>query len=327
MKINIVIVFNHPYEPNIEILQSYYASKFSSVFFLSPFYNGDSDNVIPIYRGSFDHASFICDTIRFPEISNCDYMLITHDDVLINPVINQNNLFEKLNLSESVDGFVPHIRKLSENIAGWDWTAGSLLKLLDSKNPIFGTGHPGARYAEELINGSSAAKKNWLKICGQFGKTEYFLQGDTGRKTSGCFALRGQAHPLSALLAESATDYLMGSQGRERRAIQIGFPLLTSGSMADFVLLSSSVYKKYLHAVGVFNALGLFTEISTAMALACSCENLESLSNHKELYRWVNGSQGRLYEDTANIINAFDSGAIAVHPVKLSKNNPIKMLS
>ena len=50
--LTLVIVFNHRYDKNIAALEKIYRKKFFNIKFLVPFYNGDREDVIPIYENS-----------------------------------------------------------------------------------------------------------------------------------------------------------------------------------------------------------------------------------------------------------------------------------
>ncbi len=51
-KIALVIIYNHQYNKNIDILERIYKGRFSHIYHLIPFYQGDKENVIPVYDAS-----------------------------------------------------------------------------------------------------------------------------------------------------------------------------------------------------------------------------------------------------------------------------------
>jgi len=53
MKAALILIYNHRYDKNIEILEKIYSKRFSVIFHLVPFYDGNRDNVIPVYENSY----------------------------------------------------------------------------------------------------------------------------------------------------------------------------------------------------------------------------------------------------------------------------------
>src|SRR5438309_2566399 len=52
-KAALIIVFNHRYDKNIPLLETLYEGRFSNIYYLVPFYDGEKENVIPVYENSF----------------------------------------------------------------------------------------------------------------------------------------------------------------------------------------------------------------------------------------------------------------------------------
>ena len=46
-RVALIIIYNHQYNKNIDILERIYNGRFSNIYHLVPFYNGEKQNVIP----------------------------------------------------------------------------------------------------------------------------------------------------------------------------------------------------------------------------------------------------------------------------------------
>ena len=51
-KVALIIIYNHKFDQNIDVLEKLYQGSFSHVYHLVPFYTGKKVNVISIYENS-----------------------------------------------------------------------------------------------------------------------------------------------------------------------------------------------------------------------------------------------------------------------------------
>lgn len=320
VKIAAVVLFNHPFEKNIPPLRQLYEGRFSDCLFVSPFYRGEEADVVPTYRSSFYHGSYVCDAIGRLRDVDCEYVLVIHDDVLLNPKINQDNLLGLLGLEGGLDAFVPHFRRVSTNINDWDWTLGTLLRLVDEKNPLCGTGYPGLQFLTDTIKTSPYGLANLEHHFGPHLETKYFRPTEAGPRPSNFYAHRGRTHRTTYELVASATNYLMRESDKSQPFIKLPFPLITTGSMGDFLLIKKERLDTYAHYVGMMSSAGMFTEVGIPLSLLCACPQVESLPHHTRAFRWAMGPNRLQYESEARIEEDFANGeALALHPVKLSR--------
>lgn len=98
-KTGLVVLYNHNYEKNIDLLFKLYRPQFSAIRQLMPFYRGDRDDVISVFGNSFIFHSYIAQARHQLEQMPCDDILIIGDDLLLNPELNECNIHEKLNIS------------------------------------------------------------------------------------------------------------------------------------------------------------------------------------------------------------------------------------
>jgi hypothetical protein len=113
-KTALLVLFNHRYDKNIPILRSLYASKFSVVRFLVPFYDGDDEDVIPVYNNSKYFQGFFASSYNQIKELDVDRYLIVADDMIINPAINSDSVCDVLNIGEH-DNFISNVWPLHSN--------------------------------------------------------------------------------------------------------------------------------------------------------------------------------------------------------------------
>lgn len=114
LKTALLVVFNHRYDKNIPILRSLYASQFSVVRFLVPFYDGGDEDVIPVYNNSRYFQGFFASSYNQLKDLDFDRFLIVADDMIVNPAINSDSVCDILNIGEN-DNFIPYIWPLHSN--------------------------------------------------------------------------------------------------------------------------------------------------------------------------------------------------------------------
>lgn len=80
LQIALIIVFNHRYDQNIKILETIYNGRFTNIYFLVPFYDGDKENVISVYGNSYYYSKLYSSGLQVffkEEYSHYFLLLIT----------------------------------------------------------------------------------------------------------------------------------------------------------------------------------------------------------------------------------------------------------
>lgn len=90
-RVALVFIFNHRYDKNIDVLENIYKDRFSDIYHLVPFYTGDKENVIPVYENSFYFQGYIAQGFKQFQKECYDHYLFVADDLILNPLINENN--------------------------------------------------------------------------------------------------------------------------------------------------------------------------------------------------------------------------------------------
>src|SRR5882672_7140544 len=106
VKACLIIVFNHRYDKNIPVLEKIYSGRFSHIYFLVPFYNGDHPNVIPVYESSHYFQSFFAQGYSRFFSEEFTHYIFLGDDCILHPSINENNILQQTGLAAGAD-FIP----------------------------------------------------------------------------------------------------------------------------------------------------------------------------------------------------------------------------
>ena len=93
-KIALLIIYNHRYDKNIEPLEQIYAGRFSYIYHIVPFYDGQKENVIPVYESSFYFEGYIAQCFQHLKDKGFTHYFFVADDLMLNPLITEQNLFE-----------------------------------------------------------------------------------------------------------------------------------------------------------------------------------------------------------------------------------------
>ena len=114
----LIIIYNHQYNANIEILERIYGDKFDDIYHLVPFYNGEKTNVIPVYECSYYFQGYIAQGFKKFYKSKYEHYFFVADDMILNPQINQYNYKKKLKLNLN-SCFLPNFITLHERKTWW----------------------------------------------------------------------------------------------------------------------------------------------------------------------------------------------------------------
>src|SRR6185437_3214261 len=117
-KVALIIIYNHQYNKNIEIVERIYKNRFSTIYHLVPFYNGDKSNVIPVYESSYYFQGYVSQGFKSFFNEGYSHYFFVADDMILNPVINENNYREHLALSED-SNFISRLSTIDEAKRYW----------------------------------------------------------------------------------------------------------------------------------------------------------------------------------------------------------------
>ena len=296
MAVALIIIYNHKYEKNIEILEDIYKNKFSNIYHLMPFYSGDKANVIPVYESSYYFQGYIAQGLKFFYNETYEHYFFVADDMILNPIINENNYSYFFNIDNSTS----FIQSLSSLPAG-NWqhnrkaiTYNPYSSGVEIKNEI-----PEADATQKIVENLRINNKKFIF------RNTYFFNRD--------YSIRNCINQV--------INYLFDRKILATNLNKLKYPLILSYS--DFFIVSSKSIKKFAHYSGVFAATNLWVELAIPTALALSAEKIatedKALLKGKAL--WGEDVQKELHKYNFNLkklINEFPKGYIFLHPIKLS---------
>jgi hypothetical protein len=304
-KVALIIIYNHQYNKNIDILEQIYNDRFSNIYHLVPFYNGDKSNVIPVYDCSFYFQGYVAQGFKSFFKEEFEHYFFIADDLILNPIINEKNYTEHLKLNIN-SCFLPGFFNLHDIKDYWT----HLIKAYYYNINVSGV------EAENQIPEYNVA----LEIFKNFGldiKPLKFEQiWDKPKKPS------IKDYKLKTI--RKYTRYLIRKLRNKNKHFNLSYPLV--GSYADIFVISSDSIKQFCHYCGVFSSTRLWVEIGLPTSMVLSAKEIitekdlklqgEALWSEKQ-YKILDKYDNKLQ----NLLTDFPKDLLYLHPIKLSKWN------
>ncbi len=312
-----MIIYNHKYPQNVPIINHIYGDRFSHIYHLMPFYQrpggerGDKkeeQNIIPVYDNSFYFQGYVAQGFRHYYQEDAPHYIFIADDLMLNPLINENNYADYFNLSEN-SGFVETLYPLNKlfDPEAKDW--GSSLLGYE-----FNIGVPGLEEMRELPSAVDANKKF----------QELGLSAPNfNPKADGIIP----GIKLSSLHTSSrkSLKYLAVKIVKIRNKIKPYKPSypLARGSSDIFIVPGLTIHKFCCYC-GIFAAANLFVEIAipTIMALVSDeiilekdIANKVGLNHNPSEVARILAQHGN---DPEKLFNNWQSEHLYIHPIKPS---------
>ena len=301
-KVVLIIIYNHQYNKNIDILENIYRSRFSNIYHLVPFYNGEKQNVIPVYEGSYYFQGYISQGFKSYFKEEYTHYFFVADDLLLNPIINENNYAEHLKLNTNTC-FIPGFITLHERKDQWTRLGDAFrwninFSGVEAKNQL-------PDYETALLK----FKKFDLAIkplsFNQIWQKPTSIKSLGNRVSENCIYV-----------------YRYFKNKIKKKSYPLSYPMV--GGYSDIFVVSSDAVKEFCHFCGVFAATELFVEIALPTSLALSAKEIvteKDLKLHgKALWTEEELKELDKYEwSLKKFLAEFPSNYLYVHPVKLSK--------
>lgn len=331
-KICLCILMNHPFPGNIPLLRKIYEGRFSTIRFFIPFERLDEDDVLTVYRGSYTHAAYLTDHMHELAMIDCDYFLVLHDDVLLNPYLSEATFRELFPIGPD-DGFIAGFHAPGSGLAHWIWFFGFVQKLLYPKSILFGAGVETESLGKYLPSPEALAAKfkaakvdpqRYVRLSLRSGAdvkrqpSRALFHGLAERLTVDALQAKVDAACWTAVLALTSALDETTAMDRSRKALRsrrskrlkLPFPVVTAANFSDLYIVPRSRFASYAHYVGVTAAANLFVELVVATLLVACCEKVWTAA---ELDLDAAGLQ--VPRELSSLENR---RCLAMHPVKLS---------
>jgi hypothetical protein len=301
MKSALAVIYNHRFDRNIPVIDRLYEKRFDHIRQIAPFYDGESQNVIPTYYGAYSFNGFFADyfdSVDLPE--DITHVTFIGDDLLLNPSLNMSNIVQELDLGPN-DGYIKELNSLTSYSTSWHSL--SCIKALQNERNF--QWKPHLPPIEEAIK--------------RFEKYGYVDRAYRFWDVRPITRLKKRGFTIWNLyrLFGNYLDLLYKPNRHP------AYPLF--GGYSDFVVVPVSISRDFSRLCRVFAAARVFVEVAlpSALALACEyvkCENEVSWSG-LELWRvdQVEGLEERHRRNLTELLSGMNSDRLYIHPIKLSK--------
>lgn len=315
MKVCLVVIFNHRYDKVLPKLRQIYHSRFKTIRFLMPFYDGDDTDVIPVFESSYSFQGYVAQAAKDLQQLDCDTYFFVADDMFLNPELNEFNLDTRLGVEKGKS----YCESISQANLSMHWDKGRVMQSIHTFKPFYYQTY--VNYESELMlpfDAFNKAKKygyaDW-----KLAKGYKYAGPPISRIIQYCnnilFLLRwlGHIYPRTITNLERAW----------KRRNEFPYPLFMGYS--DWFILSKEDLMPVAHAFGVMSGMKVFVEIAipTVMFLYCKKLGLAKELKLRGKAVWTN-EEKRAIEDKnernlANLEKNFPSGYMYLHPVKMSR--------
>ena len=328
-KVALIIIFNHRFDKNIPVLEELYLSRFSAIFHLVPFYDGDKPNVIAVYESSFYFQGYISQGFKSFFSQQFEHYIFVADDMILNPNINEHNYQEVFSLSKE-SSFIPELFTLN------NYANNETLRF-----------HPHVSFKDRILSQKHKKPKKLL-----WNRTSEAIQYDPQKEGVEGFkelpsydaALNiirdhgidlnpvleyDDVHSCPAISIKDISDLFTYAKGKiQNKTYTLRYPVVASYS--DLVIVSADAIKRFVQYCGVFAATELFVEFAIPTALLLSSRKVitEPALSKRGLIYWVyTDKQKEIYErdmmrydyNLQQLIKNFPADKLYIHPVKLSR--------
>lgn len=287
-KIALMVIYNHRYDRNIPRIEELYRNRFSNIFHIIPFYDGNKDNVISVYDSSYYFQNYIAQAYQQIKKMEFTHYFIVADDMILNPRINENSLWNEMGLLPHECYIsrltIPQIRK-----DFWYW----LPDLMKYK-----------------IEQSGVEIKNILPSLEEAKK-----QFDLHKIPYSRIPIKRLLPPNWNILKERVIKKLPLSR-------ELKYPLV--GGYSDILMITSDVMPKFCQYCGAFAATKLFVEIAIPTSIVLSSKVFKTdVDLGIKRGDWASNVIDEMVKDChfsiSQLLEKFPEGYLYLHPIKLSR--------
>ncbi len=313
----LVVIYNHQYNRNIDIVERIHARRFGAIFHVVPFYNGSRPNVIAVHESSHFFQGYIAQALPRIDNGRFKHFLFVADDLILNPAIDETNYTHHFGI-DSGSSFFPEFTPLHRSQPYWERLAEACAWRMKS---------PGVEASGQLPSVMVARER-----FAQAGLEMHALQAEhIWRKPS----LRELVWRLRQRDFEGLLEgLLIRRKIAEGLSFELQYPLV--GGYSDLFVLDRHAAREFCHLSGVFAATRLFVELAIPTALVLSARRIVTQRDirlgGRALWREDVPPPGPVGSDSHGsideldrfggqldaLLKAFPQDRLYLHPIKLS---------
>lgn len=285
-KIALLVIYNHRFDKNIGRIRELYAGRFSHIYHIMPFYDGNENDVIPVYESSYCFSGYISQAYTHLKHLGFTHFFVVADDMILNPSLNEHSIWEQMGIDYS-DSYIDEIVCFQNGGKRW-WRR--IIDALDYTPDQLGVELKG------ILPSKEEAQRRF-----DFHKLPY------------------TPIPRKELLRNPRRKDFVKML---TRSCELKYPLVRAYS--DILLIPADVMPKFANYCGAFAATRLFVEMAIPTALILSADNIK-LGNDVKLkpgamwfeqdFKILEGYNNSLEK----LFREFPEGKLYLHPIKLSK--------
>lgn len=324
-KATLVVIFNHRYDRNIATLERIYRDRFSAIYYLVPFYDGDHPNVIPVYENSYQYQGYIAQGLRIYLNNDSQHYIFVADDLLLHPNINETNYQQHFGLDPEAS-FIPEPFD-THNLDNDETLRFEAYQRDGEKKFYWWRLIDLAKYRHRVEGLENAAEMPTYdeakRLLEEHGHTTHSLKFTD---------LYGPFPPAPGMGQrwQRIWRYLKWLR-HYRTEYRIDYPAVASFS--DMVIVSKQTIRKFAHYCGVFAANGLFVEFAIPTALLLASRRIVTepmLKKRGRIYWSYTEAEANNYAEAMEpfgnqlhkLMENFPPDKLYIHPIKLSRWQP-----
>ena len=285
-KTALLVVYNHRFDKNIGRIRELYANRFSYIYHVMPFYDGNEPDVIPVFDSSYCFSGYIAQAYSHLRNNGFTHFFVVADDMILNPSINENSIWERLGIGYQ-DAYIDEMVCFQYGGKRW-WRR--IIDALDYTPEQLGVELKG------ILPNKEEAQRRF-----DFHKLPY------------------TPIPRKELLRNPRKkDFLK----MLTRSNELKYPLVRAYS--DILLIPSDVMPKFANYCVAFSATRLFVEMAIPTALVLSSDNIKLAEDIKlnPGAMWFDDDFKILEpygRNLTKLLTDFPSDKLYLHPIKLSQ--------
>ncbi|HSC52292.1 MAG TPA: hypothetical protein VLC98_01625 [Phnomibacter sp.] len=289
---------------NVEAIERLYKNRFSHIYHLMPFYKGDKLNVISVYDSSFYFQGYIAQGFKSFFKKEYEHYFFVADDLVLNPIINESNYKEYLQLKENTC-FIPDFISLhapnkywKRAVEGYWWDINVVGVEANGQLPTYGEAlQRFKKFGLSIAPTNSKILSIPLKSC--------FKKIISKRDLNSCIDF-----------LKSCLKWIFPEK------YYLNYPII--GSYSDVFVISSNSIKQFCHLCGTFAATKLFVELAIPTSVVLSAEDISTEANLELRGRslWTSDDfevLDKYNHSLTDLLSSFPTNYLYLHPIKLSK--------
>jgi hypothetical protein len=319
MKLCLIVVFNHRFDKNLPLLREYYGGKFAEIRFLMPFADDLEENetdVISVHFSSYLYQGFFGEARKRLGQIECDGYVVVGDDLLLNPLLDQGNLHQKMGLPLE-DAYTKGLASLFDAPISWSRTR-------TTYRALFADGLEWHRLLPDREEAMERSKRYGIK------------QRPLGFRNFSPFCSKSGISSLGTAFAWFA-ERQHSRRLFSRFTHEVPYPLFYGYS--DFLVLPKTGWNEFARFCEATAAMQLFVEAAIPLAMVLAYDQVQTELEYGELFdapnpkrrmsmrgielQWQESDriefENQFGLNLTRLIKNFPEDVLYFHPVKLSK--------